>query len=91
VSTGRLDRPGPHGDALLATAQRLSDAVYDWWGQVPPPPVYRTRSTPAARTIAFTGTVAWDTTVSGPLRDAVGLLVQLVTRRGFTVPDHWLR
>lgn len=91
VSTGRLHELGVFGDPLLAAAQELSDAVYDWWDTSPPPLVYRTRSTPSARSIAFTRTVSWDTTSSGLLRDAVGLLVQIVTRHGFTVPDHWLR
>jgi hypothetical protein len=91
VSTGRLDQPGPHGDPLLVTAQRLSDAVYDWWDGIPPPLVYRTRSTPSARSIAFTGTLAWESSSSALLREAVGLLVGLVTRHGFTVPEHWLR
>lgn len=91
VSTGRLDEPGVHGDPLLAVAQQLSDAVSDWWGGIPPPLVYRTRSTPSARSIAFTRTVALDATGSGLLRDAVGLLVQVISRHGFTVPDHWLR
>lgn len=89
MSTGRLDEPGVHGDPLLATAHQLSEAVYDWWGASPPPLVYRTRSTPSAHSIAFTRTVVWDDTGSGWLRDAIGLLVQLVTR--FTIPDHWLR
>lgn len=91
VSTGRLDKPAVNGDPLLDVAQQLSDAVYDWWGGSPPPLVYRTRSTPSARSVAFTRTVAWDTTNSGLLRDAVSLLVRIVTRHGFTVPDHWLR
>lgn len=91
VSTGRLDEPGVPGDVLLATAQQLSDAVYDWWDARPPPLVYRTRSTPSARSIAFTRSVAWDNTWSVRLRDALGLLVQIVTGHGFTVPDHWLR
>lgn len=91
VSTGRLDERGVDGDPLLAVAQQLSDAVYTWWDASPPPLVHRTRSTPSARSIAFTRSVAWDATGSGLLRDAVGLLVQIVTRHGFTVPDHWLR
>jgi hypothetical protein len=91
ASTGRLDEADVHGDPLLATAQQLSDSVYDWWDGVPPLLVYRTRSTPSARSIAFTRTVAWSSTSSGPFRHAVGLLVLLVTRHGFTVPDHWLR
>lgn len=90
VSTGRLDGADRRGDQLLGIAQRLSDAVYDWWDQKPPPVVYRTRSTPSARSIAFTRAVGWDTTHSGLLRDAIGLLVELVMRHKFTVPDHWL-
>jgi hypothetical protein len=89
VSTGRLDGSG--ADPLLATSQALSDAVYDWWGTAPPPLVYRTRSTPSARSLAFTATTAWDTTTSRPLRQARSLLAHLVIRRDFTVPDTWLR
>lgn len=91
VSIGRLQGSGGRDDPLLAVAQHLSDAVYDWWDRIPPPLVYRTRSTPSARSIAFTRAVAWDTATSGFLRDAVGLLVQVVTRHRFTVPQQWLR
>lgn len=91
VSTGRLDRARDRGDPLLTTAQQLSDAVLDWWDGRPPPLVYRTRSTPAARSSAFTRTVEWQTLRSRPLWDAVGLLVALVTRHGFVVPDYWPR
>ncbi len=91
LSTGRLDDPGVHGDPLLTTAQQLSDSVYDWWNEAPPSLVYRTRSTPSARTMAFGHTVAWDGTHARLLRDAAGLLARLVTHHGFTVPDQWLR
>lgn len=91
ISTGRIDLPDDGGDPLLLISQALSDAVFDWWDQAPPPLVYRTRSVPIARSIAFTATVMWDDVASRPLRDAVGLLTALVTRHQFTVPDHWLR
>jgi hypothetical protein len=89
ASTGRLDRPGPDGDPLLAVCQALSDAVFDWWDGAPPALVYRTRTVPAARSVAFTHTVRWTTRRGRPLRDATGLLALLVTHHGFTVPDHW--
>lgn len=89
ISTGRLDDSG--ADPLLATSQALSDAVYDWWDTASPPLVYRTRSTPSARSIAFTATTAWDAITSRPLRQARTLLAHLVIQRGFTVPDTWLR
>jgi hypothetical protein len=89
VSTGRLDDSG--ADPLLATSQALSDAVYDWWATTPPPLVYRTRSMPSARSIAFTATTVWDTITSRPLRQARSLLAHLVIQRDFTVPDAWLR
>lgn len=47
----RLDSPPA---ALHLTHQSNLDAVYDWWAATPPPTVYRTRSVPAVRSIAFT-------------------------------------
>ena len=88
ISTGRLDE-GP--DPLLAASPALSDAVYDWWDTAPPPLVYRTRSMPSARSIAFAATTGWDTITSRPLREATLLLTHLVIRRDFTVPVPWLR
>lgn len=91
VNTGRLDQPLPGGgDPLLAVSQRLSDAVYDWWDGAPPPIVYRTRSVPSARSIAFTRRCEWGTVTAGLLRDATALLVALVTHHGFDVPERWL-
>ena len=90
VSTGRLDDAGPGEDPLLSVSQRLSDAIFDWWHAAPPPVVYRTRSVPASRSIAFSRGVEWETLAARPLPEAVGLLVALVTRHGFTVPGHWL-
>lgn len=91
ISTGRLDQPLPEGtDPLLSVCQGLSDAIFDWWAAAPPPIVYRTRSVPSARSMAFTRTCAWQSMRSRPLRDATALLVALVTHHGFTVPDHWL-
>lgn len=89
VSTGRLD--DTDHDPLLATSQALSDAVYDWWDTAPPPLVYRTRSMPSARSLAFTATTAWDAMTSRPLRQASSLLTHLVIQRDFTVPETWLR
>lgn len=92
ASTGRLDPPVAAGsDPLLSTCQAVSDAVWDWWEGTPPPLVHRTRTVPAARSMAFTRTTRWDGIASRPLQEAVGLLVLLVTRHAFTVPDHWLR
>lgn len=90
VSTGRLDDVAPGGDPLLSIGQALADAVFDWWDARPPPLVYRTRTTPAARSLAFGSHIAWASRAARPLREAPGLLVALVTRHGFTVPDHWL-
>lgn len=92
VSTGRLSQPlAGAGDPLLAVSQQLSDAVYDWWDGAPPPIVYRTRTVPAARNIAFTRWCEWDRMTDGSLRDATALLVALVTHHGFDVPEAWLR
>lgn len=92
INTGRLDEPiGPNGDPLLNVSQRLSDAVFDWWKGQPPPVAYRTRTLPVARSMAFTSSVGWDGPVeSRSLREAVGLLVELVVVHGFDVPAHWL-
>jgi hypothetical protein len=92
VNTARLDQPMPgNGDPLLAVSQQLADAVYDWWAATPPPIVYRTRSVPAARSIAFTRSVTWAHVTAGHLRDATALLVALVTHHGFDVPEAWLQ
>ena len=91
VNTGRLDRPLPQGgDPLLTVSQQLSDAVFDWWESAPPPLVYRTRSTPSARSMAFTQSCAWQEVRVGRLRDATALLVELVVVHGFDVPTAWL-
>lgn len=92
ISTGRLDlsRPG-RTDALLDTCGALSDALYDWWDAAPPPIVYRSRTSPSHRNIAFTQNVSWTLRSDGKLRDATILLAALVLRHGFTVPDSWLR
>ena len=91
VNTGRLDQPLPGSiDPLLAISQQLADAVYDWWGGTPPPIVYRTRSVPAARSIAFTRSCAWDRVGGRKLQDAKALLVSLVTDHGFDIPNRWL-
>jgi hypothetical protein len=89
INTGRLNQP-IDGDPLLDTCQALSEAIYDWWDGAPPPLVYRTRTVPSARSLAFTNSVTWEVTAAAPLRRATGLLAALVARHGFTVPMHWL-
>lgn len=90
ISTGRLDTPGPTGDPLVATCQQLADLAYDWWQGEPPPIVYRTRSVPRARSLAFSSNIPWDQTDSAPLRNATALLAQLALHHGFIIPDPWL-
>lgn len=89
ISTGRLDVRSA-GDALLGAAHEPSDRIWDWWDQAPPPLLYRTRSVPSARSIAFGEHVSWASVAGRPLRDARALLVALVIRHGFDVPDAWL-
>lgn len=89
VNTGRLDGSGPV-DPLLATSQSLADHVWDWWGGNPPPLVYRTRTMPTARSLAFVETTPWAVVRARPLAEATALLVALVLRHGFDVPDAWL-
>lgn len=91
VNTGRVDRPGPGGDPLLEMCHGLADAVFDWWKEAPPPLVYRTRSTPSARSVAFTASVSVQVIAARPLREARRLHAQLVGRHGFSVPVGWLR
>ncbi|MFN2555418.1 MAG: hypothetical protein ABR592_00865 [Nitriliruptorales bacterium] len=92
INTGRLDRPVPGiGDPLLDVCQALSDAVFDWWHESPPPLVYRTRSVPSARSVAFTKHVPWTVLRIGRLRQVTNLLVKLVEQHGFDVPQHWLQ
>ncbi len=92
INTGRLDTPLPRDrDPMLAVCQHLADALHDWWAPAPAPPiVYRTRHLPAARCMAFTEGCSWRATRSRPLRTATTLLVELVTRHGFDIPDSWL-
>lgn len=91
VNAGRLDQPLPgHGDPLLTVSQQLSDAVYDWWDGVPPPIVYRTRTVPTARSMAFTRSCTWSSATARRLRDANSLLVTLVNHHGFDAPETWL-
>lgn len=90
INIGRLDDHGPGGDPLLSTSQSLADAVWDWWEGSPPPLVYRTRSVPSARSIAFSQTTAWQRMAVAPLRAASALTVRLVTHHGFDIPDNWL-
>ena len=91
INTARLDQPGPGGDPLLRTSQQLADAIWDWWQPNPPAIVYRTRTTPAARSIAFTQHAGLRPVRARPLVDATPLLATLITRHGFTVPTDWLR
>lgn len=91
ISTGRLDLSRPDRiDPLLDACGALADALYDWWGADPPPIVYRSRTTPAHRKIAFAEGVPWISAPSGRLRDATTLLASLVLRHGFLVPEPWL-
>ena len=91
INTGRVDRPGPRGDALLDTSQSLADAAFDWWHGTPPPLVYRTRSLPSARSMAFTAAAGIDIVGARPLHEARRLLTVLVGSHGFSVPSAWLR
>lgn len=91
VNTGRVDRPGPGGDPLLEVGHGLADAVFDWWKEAPPPLLYRTRSTPNARSVAFTASASVHVVAARPLREAGRLQAQLVGRHGFRVPVGWLR
>lgn len=91
ISTGRIElsrRTDP--DPLLDTSGRLMDAAYDWWRGSPPPLVYRTRSVPDARNIAFTETAAAVIVQARPLREATALHAHLVLRAGFSLPQEWL-
>jgi hypothetical protein len=90
VSTGRivLDERGP--DPLLDTCGALSDAIWDWWDGEPPPIVYRARTAPSGRSLAFTRTSGLTVGTAGRLRDATALHVHLVLRAGFAVPERWL-
>jgi hypothetical protein len=92
VSTGRLDlERSTDPDPLLETCGRLSDAAYDWWPDHHPPPlVYRARTTPGGRSIAFTQTASPRIVLAGRLREATALHAHLVLRAGFTLPDSWL-
>jgi hypothetical protein len=91
INTGRIDLPGPQGDALLDTSQSLADAVFDWWNGSPPALVYRTRTVPSARSVAFTSSVGINIVRARPLREARRLLAVLVARHGFTVAPTLLR
>lgn len=91
VSTGRIGfERDEDPDPLLDTCGRLVDALYDWWAGRPPPIVYRPRTTPAGRSVAFTKTAEAEIRDVGPLRDATALHAHLVLTAGFTVPTEWL-
>lgn len=91
INTGRIDVDrGEDPDPLLDTCGRLMDAFYDWWNEQPPPIVYRSRTTPSGRNVAFTETARAKVDEVGRLREATSLLVYLVMQAGFTVPDDWL-
>ncbi len=90
----RLERPPP---ALHLTHQRnldalgLDDRLWDRWDGDPPPIVYRTRTMPTARSIAFHQSTEWHRVEAGRLSEATSLLVELIVGHGFDVPDAWLR
>ncbi len=90
INTGRLDRRETGGDALLDTSQALADAVHDWWDGSPPAIVYRTRTMPDARSVAFFAHSNVSAVRTRPLREAQRLLAVLVARHGFVVPGAWL-
>jgi len=92
VSTGRIALTrGADPDPLPDIGGRLADAVYDWWDRVPPPLVYRSRTTPGVgRNLAFTRETSPRTVTARPLREATAIHVHLVLRAGFIVPHHWL-
>lgn len=90
INTGRVDLPGPGGDPLLEICQGLADAVNDWWEGTPPALLYRTRSVPSARSIAFSTTTAARVVRARPLLEARHLIAGLVARHGFVVPSGWL-
>lgn len=89
INTGRLDARSP-ADPLLEVSRELSDRTWDWWRGSPPPILYRTRTVPAARSIAFHQHTPWTSLSARPLREARVLLVALVLHHGFDVPDAWL-
>jgi len=90
INTGRVDLPGPNGDPLLDVCQGLVDAVHDWWDGTPPALVYRTRTVPSARSMAFGATTRTEVTQVRTLREAHHLIAILVARHGFVVPSTWL-
>jgi len=91
VSTGRIpvDRIADP-DPLLDVCGRLADAVFDWWHGQPPPLVYRSRTTPVGRNIAFSNISSIRAAAAGRLRDATALHAYLVLQAGFTIPHTWL-
>lgn len=91
INTGRVDLPGPDGDPLLDACQGLADAVHDWWDGTPPALVYRTRTVPSARSMAFGATTRTEIMRARTLREARHLIAILVARHGFGVPSAWLR
>lgn len=91
INTGRVDLPGPDGDPLLDVCQDLADAVHDWWAGTPPALLYRTRTVPSARSMAFSGTTRSEIVRARRLREACHLIAILVARHGFVVPSAWLR
>ncbi|MDQ2727598.1 MAG: hypothetical protein M3Y91_07000 [Actinomycetota bacterium] len=90
INTGRVDLPGPDDDPLLDACQGLADAVHDGWDDTPPALVYRTRTVPSARSVAFSGTTRTEIVRARTLREARHLIAILVARHGFVVPSIWL-
>ena len=64
--------------------------MHDWWHGRPPALVYRTRTMPAARSLAFFEHSGVQVAGARPLREATRLLTALVARHGFVVPSRWL-
>lgn len=64
--------------------------MWDWWDGAPPPLLYRTRTIPAARSIAFHQHTTWTATEARPVHAAQALLATLVVHHGFDVPERWL-
>ncbi|MFN2487383.1 MAG: hypothetical protein ABR609_12395 [Acidimicrobiia bacterium] len=94
ISTERIntdwlgERSDP--DPLLDTCGQLADAVYNWWDEKPPALVYRARTIPSGRNLAFCASVGVEAVQVDLLRNAAALHAYLLLQAGFIVPDRWL-